>query len=219
MISVADLLKNNDRLPANYYAPEIYVRGDLEMGLLESRRGDRLLALPETLLQAIYNGLAKETGQASRLVLFNCGRWWGKNFFHRFQDEISDYYATPLMDMSMADFLQALKHCWITHGLGTLDLDQSYHDRGFLIVTTWNSPFARQTPKAELPACFLEAGVLSAVFSQLADRDLHCLQTSCESLGADCNRFVIGLQKRLEPAEALIEKGLDHESIMPRLCA
>ncbi|NDJ19868.1 V4R domain-containing protein [Myxacorys almedinensis] len=218
MISVADLL-TNDRIPANYYANEVYVRGDLEMGLLESRRGDRLLAIPETLIQAIYAGLTKETGQASRLVLFNCGRWWGKNFFNRFRDEVSDYYEMPLVDMSMAEFLQALKQCWMTYGLGKLDLDQSYHHRGFLVITTWNSAFIRQAPKSQLPAGFLEAGILSAVFSQLAGRELHCVQTSCESLGSDCNRFVIGLQKRLDSAEAMVEKQLDHESIMPRLCA
>jgi hypothetical protein len=218
MLSVADLLVNR-RLPANYYASDHYVRGDLEMGLLESRRGDRLLALPETLIQAIYAGLTKETGQASRLVLFNCGKWWGKNFFNRFRDEVSEYYDTPLVDMPMADFLQALKHCWITYGLGKLDLDQTYHDRGFLIIKTWNSPFARLAPETDTPVCFLEAGILASVFSQLSGRDLHCVQTSCESRGADCNQFVVGLAKRLEPAEALIEKQLDHESIMPRLCA
>lgn len=216
MISVSDLL-NHDRLPANYYANEVYVRGDLEMGLLESRRGDRLLSLPQTLIQAIYAGLNKETGQASRLVLFNCGRWWGKNFFNRFQDEVSDYYGTPLVEMQMADFLQALKQCWITYGLGRLNLDQTYHDRGFLIVETQNSPFARLAPDAQLPACFLEAGMLAAIFSQLAGRDLHCVQTRCESMGADSNLFVIGLRQRLESAEAWVEKQLDHESILPRL--
>lgn len=216
MISVRDLLIH-DRLPANYYASDVYVRGDLEMGLLESRRGDRLLALPETLIQAIYSGLAKETGQASRLVLFNCGRWWGKNFFNRFRDEVSEYYETPLVDMQMADFLQALKQCWITYGLGQLNLDQTYHDRGFLIVETHHSPFARLATEAEVPSCFLEAGVLASVFSQLAGRDLHCVQTQCESLGAASNLFIIGLQKRLEVAEALVDKQLDHESILPRL--
>jgi uncharacterized protein len=216
MISVSDLLIN-DRLPANYYASDVYVRGDLEMGLLESRRGDRLLSLPETLIQAIYSGLSKETGQASRLVLFNCGRWWGKNFFNRFRDEVSEYYGTPLVEMQMAEFLQALKQCWITYGLGKLDLDQTYHDRGFLIVETHHSPFARLATDAELPSCFLEAGILAAVFTQLAGRELHCVQTRCESRGAESNLFVIGLQKRLEPAEALVEKQLDHESILPRL--
>ncbi|MEB3293074.1 MAG: V4R domain-containing protein [Synechococcales bacterium] len=219
MISVADLL-TQPRIPSNYYSPKIYVRGDLEMGLLENRRGDRLLAIPDTLVQAIYSGLEKETGQATRLVLFNCGRWWGRNFYNRFQDEVSDYYQKPLGDMSIAEFLQCLKQCWSTYGWGTIEFDQTHHQRGFLIVRTRNSCFAHQAPKGQtLPACSLEAGIFSSFFTKLASRELHCVQTSCESLNADCNTFVIGIKKRLDSAESMIENQVDHESIMARLCA
>ncbi|SRR5579883_2157450 len=218
MISVADLLTNN-RIPGNYFAIDAYVRGDLEMGLLENRRGDRLLALPETLIQAIFSGLQKETGQASSLVLFNCGRWWGRNFYTRFREELTDYYGTALADMAMSEFLNSLQSCWVAYGWGKIELDQSYQQRGFLIVKIWGSPFASQAPKGELPVCFLEAGVLSSFFSQLTGRELHCIQTACESLGADCNQFVLGLTKRIQPAEIMVENRLDHDSIMQKLCA
>lgn len=217
MISVADLLTNN-RIPGNYFASDTYVRGDLELGILENRRGDRLLAIPETLIQGIYSGLQKETGQASRLVLFNCGRWWGKNFYSRFREELTDYYGTALADMPMVEFLQCLQQCWITYGWGKLELDQTYRNRGFLIIKTWNSPFAGHAPEGDLPVCSLEAGVLCSFFSQLTGRELHCVQTSCESLGADCNRFVIGLPQRLKPAEVMVESHLDHDSIMEKIC-
>lgn len=217
MISVADLL-TNDRIPGNYFAIDTYIHSDLEMGLLENRQGDRLLALPETLIQAIYGGLDKETGQATRLVLFNCGRWWGKNFYTRFCEQLADYYATPLSDMPMVEFLQSLQQCWMTHGWGKIDLDSSYQHHGFLVVKIWNSPFAKHAPsKWHQPVCFLEAGVLSSFFSTLTNRELHCVQTSCESLGSDCNRFVLGLPKRLEPAETMVTN-LDHDAIMQELC-
>lgn len=215
MISVADLLTNN-RIPSNYFATDAYVRGDLELGLLENRQGDRLLAIPETLIQGIYSGLDKETGQASRLVLFNCGRWWGKNFYVRFCEQLTDYYSVSPADMPMVEFLQSLQQCWITHGWGKIELDQTYQNRGFLIIKAWNSPFAKLAPQGKQPMCFLEAGILSAFFSQLTGRELHCVQTTCESLGADCNRFVIGLTKRLEPAETLVTN-LEHEAIMQQI--
>ena len=217
MISIADLL-TDDRIPGNYFASEVYIQSDLEMGLLENRRGERLLALPETLLQAIYAGLDQETGFASRMVLFNCGRWWGKNFYARFCEELTEYYSIALADMPMADFLQSLKQCWITHGWGKIDLDQTYQSRGFLVIKVWNSPFATHAPKGNQPICFLEAGVLSSFFSQLTGRELHCVQTTCESLGADCNQFVLGLAKRLEPAETMVTN-LDHDAIMQQLCS
>ncbi|MGA7932750.1 MAG: V4R domain-containing protein [Kovacikia sp.] len=218
MISVADLLVNN-RVPGNYYASDIYVRSDMEMGLLENRRGDRLLALPEPLIQAIYSGLQKETGQASRMVLFNCGRWWGKNFYTRFREEITEYYGVSLAEMSMAEFFQCLQSCWVTYGWGKIELDQSYQQRGFLVIKIWNSPFVRQAPKGDRPVCFLEAGVLSSFFSQLTGKDLHCVQTTCESLGADHNQFILGLAKRLGSAEAMVENQQDHDTILKNLCA
>ena len=217
MISVADLLTNN-RVPGNYFATDVYVRSDLELGMLENRRGDRLLALPDTLIQAIYSGLDKETGQATRLVLFNCGRWWGKNFYTRFREELTDYYGQALADMTMAEFLQCLQQCWVTHGWGKIELDHSYQQRGFLVVKAWNSPFASYAPKGNRPVCHLEAGILSSFFSQLTGRELHCVQTSCQSLGANCNHFVVGLPKRLEPIEPMIEQQASHEAIMERLC-
>lgn len=218
MISVANLLTNN-RVPGNYFATDVYVRSDLELGLLENRRGDRLLALPETLIQAIYAGLDQETGQAARLVLFNCGRWWGKNFYTRFREELTDYHGQALADMTMAEFLQCLQQCWVTHGWGKVELDHTYQERGFLVIKTWNSPFAKNAPQSDRPVCHFEAGILSSFFSQLTSRELHCLQTSCESLAADCNHFVVGLVKRLEPASLLVEQRTDHATIMSNLCA
>jgi uncharacterized protein len=218
MISVADLLIDK-RIPGNYYASNAYVQGDLEMGLLENRRGDRLLALPETFLQAIYSGLEKETGQATRLVLFNCGRWWGKNFYTRFREEVTDYYGTSLADMPMVDFLQCLQQCWVTYGWGRIDLDHAYQNRGFLVIQIWNSPFAPHAPRQNRPVCFLETGALSSFFSQLTGKELGCVQTSCESLGSDCNRFVLGLTNRIAAAETMVEEGLEHDFIMQKLCA
>ncbi|MDX2097381.1 MAG: V4R domain-containing protein [Leptolyngbyaceae cyanobacterium bins.59] len=218
MISVADLLTDN-RIPGNYFATDAYVRGDLELGLLENRQGGRLIALPEVLIQAIFSGLDKETGQATRLVLLNCGRWWGRNFYSRFSEELTDYYGTALSDMGMAEFLECLQQCWITHGWGKIDLDQTHQQRGFLVVKTWNSPFASHAPKGKLPVCYLETGIFISFFSQLTGKDLSCVQTACESQGADCNLFVLGLEKRLAPVEAMLEAGTGHEAIMQKLCS
>lgn len=217
LISVADLLVDHNRIPGNYFAPDAYVRSDLELGLLENRRGDRLLAMPEPLIKAIYSGLDKETGQASRLVLFNCGRWWGKNFYARFVEELSDYYNLSLAEMPMVEFLQSLQQCWITHGWGKIDLDQTYQAQGFLIIKAWNSPFAAHAPQINRPVCFLEAGILSAFFSQLSGRELDCIQISCETLGADCNRFLLGMPERLKSVEAMLDKQQSHDEIMQQL--
>jgi uncharacterized protein len=217
MIAVADLLKES-YLPGNYFAPDTYVQGDFESGLIENRHGSRLLALPEVLLKAIYVGLEKETGQAAGVVLFNCGRWWGKNFYRRFVEEVSEYYNKPLAEMEMVGFLQCFKQCWKTHGWGVLEFDVSHYQHGFLVIQVTNSTFAAAAPKtSKQPTCYAEAGILSAFFSQLTGRELHCVQTSCESLGSDSNHFVLGLQERIEPAVALQQEGHGHQAIMEHL--
>ncbi len=216
MVSVADLLVDG-RLPGNYFAQDLYVRGSTELGLLENRRGDRLLAIPEPLLQAIYAGLEKETGQASKLVLYNCGRWWGKNFYARFCEELADYYSQPLANLSMAEFLQSLQQCWKTHGWGQIHLDITYRDQGFLSIEIAHSPFTAAAPASQTPSGDLERGILEIFFSQLTGREIICVQTSCTTRGDDANRFVLGLEKRLQPAAALVANGQSHQSIMQAL--
>ena len=216
MISVADLLVDN-RLPSNYFASDVYVRGTLELGLLENRRGDRLLALPDALMKAIVMGLNKETGQATKYVLRNCGLWWGKNFYARFCEELSDYYQKGVADLSMVEFVKALKECWRTHGWGMLTLNTDYQMQGFLVIEVKNSPFTVHAIQPNQPSGALESGVLQAFFSQLTGRDLVCLQTSCESQGAECNRFVLGLENRLQSVEALVQEGQPHDAIMKML--
>jgi hypothetical protein len=216
MISVADLLVDN-RLPSNYFASDVYVRGTLELGLLENRRGDRLLALPDALMKSIVMGLNKETGQATKFVLRNCGLWWGKNFYARFCEELSEYYQKGVADLSMVEFIKALQECWRTHGWGRLSLNTDYQMQGFLVIEIKNSPFTVHPIQPNQPSGALETGVLQAFFSQLTGRDLTCMQTSCESLGAECNRFVLGLENRLQSVEALVQEGQPHNAIMQML--
>ncbi|PZV18641.1 MAG: 4-vinyl reductase [Leptolyngbya sp.] len=216
MVSVADLLTDG-RLPGNYFAQDLYVRGSTELGLLENRRGDRLLAIPNPLLQAIYSGLDKETGQASHLVLYNCGRWWGKNFYARFCEELADYYKQPLANLSMAEFLQSFQQCWKTHGWGQIHLDITYRDRGFLGVEIWHSPFTAAAPQGQKPAGDLERGIVEIFFTQLTGRELRCAQTSCTAKGDDCNRFILGLEKRLAPVDTMVASGQAHQAIMQTL--
>jgi hypothetical protein len=219
MIVVRDLLQDRPQV-GNYFAFDAYVQGDYEAGLIENRSGARLIALPETLLQAIYSSLSSEVGSSITLVLFKCGRWWGKSFYRRFTEEVSKYYGKALAKMEMVEFLQCFKQCWKTHGWGLLDVDTNYSGKGFLVVKVKNSAFAEAAAKQEKPMCLVEAGILSAFFSQLTGRDLHCVQTSCESMGADGNYFVLGLADRLQSVEAwsATEK-LSHAAIMERLCS
>jgi hypothetical protein len=150
MVSVADILVDG-RLPGNYFASDLYVRGSTELGLLENRRGDRLLAIPNPMLQAIYAGLDKETGQASKMVLYNCGRWWGKNFYARFCEELNDYHNQPVANLSMAEFLLSLQQCWKTHGWGRSSSTPPTVIRDFCVLKPGIHPLLPLPPKPKHP--------------------------------------------------------------------
>jgi predicted hydrocarbon binding protein len=117
----------------------------------------------------------------------------------------------------MIEFMKALEECWRTHGWGQLLLNTDYQRQGFLVVEIQNSPFTAYPIQSNQPSGALESGVLQAFFSQLTGRDLTCVQTSCESLGAERNRFVLGLADRLQSVEALVQEGQPHNAIMQML--
>jgi uncharacterized protein len=217
MISVKELVRES-HLPSNYFSPDVYLQGDLEAGLIENRKGARLLALPEPFLRALYEGLAEEVGAASESVLYKCGAWWGKTFYRRFAEEVSQHYKQPLADIEMIEFLQCFKQSWKTHGWGKVDLDFSFYQQGFIVVQIFNSAFANSSPAIGKPKCFVEAGLLSSFFSGLTGQKLHCIQTTCESMGATSNHFVLGLPERVTRAEAWLQENHDHATIMDRLC-
>jgi predicted hydrocarbon binding protein len=216
MISVADLIKEN-RVPSNFFDYNAYVKGDLEIGLLENRRGDRLIAVPNTLISSLYAGLAKETGQASRLVLFNCGKWWGKNFYTRFTESLEEYYSQSLAEMDMITFIQSLKECCLTHGWGKFEFDPQHQAQGFILVKTYNSPYVQVIAGNTLPTGYLEAGILTSFFTRLTGRELLAVQTTCESLGASYNTYIIGLPERLQIVDSFLAEGLAHEIILQRV--
>jgi len=219
MVSVADLIQDN-QICANFFDYNAYIRGDLELGLLENRRGDRLLAIPDTLIAALYDGLIKETGQAARLVLFNCGTWWGKNFYTRFTESLEEYYNTNVAQMDMSTFVQCLKECWRTHGWGTFQFDPQHHAKGFILIKTTNSPYSRRLGQQEKrPSAYLEAGVLTSFFCRLTGRNLLAVQIACESLGSSENIFVIGLEERLKKVSTMVNDGLCSDDIMANLLA
>ena len=107
--------------------------------------------------------------------------------------------------------------CWQIHGWGKINLDQTYQSAGLLIVETWYSPFIPHAPKTDQPVGYLECGVLQAFFSQVRGQALLCVQTTCESLGADRNRFILGQENHLTSAKAMVEAARSHLDIIQTL--
>jgi len=222
MTTLQELLQEKP-LPGHCFRPQHYIQADIHTGLLKSRGGYRLAAFPILLIRALYSGLQYETGQATPMILFNCGRHWGEVFWQRFSQEMQDYYQQPILDLPMGILLDSLCDVWATHGWGRLRVDLSHGDRGVIAAQVTASGFAAAA-KAHLgetlskePMCYLEAGVLACLFSRLAGRELGCVQTACETMGSPVNQFVITIPERLVGIPEQVKKGVSHEQILADL--
>lgn len=217
----------NSRIPGNYFAPRTYVKSEAATGLLSTRQGNRLLAVPETLLRSIHIALRKETGQAAPLALYTFGFWWGGSFYDRLRSEVESYYNTTIPQMNAVEFLAMMREIWAVHGLGSLTLDFSYKNQGFIKVTTENSALRLGTElgvaEGELPSYHLEAGFIAAWFSRWAGKNLRACATDLKinsgikvETNPKQNHFLVGLAPQIEQAELWVKQGLSCSQILEK---
>ncbi len=190
-------------IPTNCFAPKGYVKSHPASGLLSSRYGDRLIAVPELLLKIIPKTLRAEAGEASYLALYTFGYSWGKTFCGRLVQDIVQYYRQPILDTLSADFWVYIQEAWAVHGLGQLSIDFSLAEQGLLIVTIINSGISGgMTVEASLTSrsFSLEAGFLAGWFSTLTDNNLR----SCAidwSAAPTSLQFLVGAISHIELIE------------------
>lgn len=207
----------NQPVPGDYFAPGAYVQGDLELGTLSNRRGNRLLAIPEFLVQGIYQGLDQEIGKAAPLVLQNCGRHWGQHFFARLAEELAEYYGKPLAELTMHELVYCMTRCWQVHGWGQLQFDWSYNTAGLILLHTFHSPWVKPGQGNGSPGAHVEVGLLEVLFQHITGQPVQCVQISCISLGHPSNQFLVGLPERLAPVTEWVQSGMDAPAILTRL--
>lgn len=216
MIDVAELLENPKK-EGNLFASDVYINGETELGLIENRFGSRVFALPERLLQAIDTTLEYEVGGAKSVIKDQYGRWWGKTFYRRFQNEVKAYYGRSLDEMSMIDFIQCLKQCWISYGWGTIEVNVDAYQQGYLVVILQDPP-SSLSPADEMgqSQCFMEAGFLGGFFGQLTQQDLSAIEVPNQKRDSKFH-FILGLPERLKPVSALVEEGYEFPTVMERI--
>lgn len=190
-------------IPANCFNPKGYVKSHPASGLLSTRHGDRLIAVPEILLRSIPSTLREEAGEASYLALYTFGENWGKTFCARILQDIVTYYRQPIVDTLAAEFFVHIQQAWAVHGLGKPSIDFSLAERGLLLVTIANSGISgNKTVKssATYRSLSLEAGFLAGWFSNLTEQNLRaCACDWREAPTSMC--FLVGSIPHIESIE------------------
>ncbi len=190
-------------IPANCFNPKSYVKSHPATGLLATRSGDRLIAVPELLLRIIPKILREEAGEASYLALYTFGNGWGKTFCGRLVKDIAQYYRQPILEIFAADFLVYVQEAWAVHGLGKPSIDFSFSEQGILVVSIENSGIgggAVVADDATHNSFSLEAGFLAGWFSTLTNEKLRAC--ACNWIDAPTSiQFLVGNDTHIESIE------------------
>jgi uncharacterized protein len=197
------MTKSTISIPANCFNQKSYVRSNPTSGLLATRHGDRLIAIPELLLRSIPKVLRVEAGEASYLALYTFGNNWGKTFYIRMMQDMVKYYRQPILDTIANEFFVTIQAAWAVHGLGKPIVDFRLAQRGLLVVTIENSGIdngktIEATPTAR--SFSLEAGFLAGWFSALTNKQLRACASNW-SQAPNSMEFLVGSTSQIESIE------------------
>jgi uncharacterized protein len=191
------------RIPANCFNPKGYVKSNPTSGLLSSRNGDRLIAIPELLLRSIPKTLRAEAGEASYLALYTFGDRWGKTFYNRIMQDMVKYYRQPILDTIASEFFVNAGEAWAVHGLGRPSIDFKLSERGLLVVTIANCGIGGGMAieaDATYRSFSLEAGFLAGWFSALTDKPLRACAIDWSDAPTSLE-FLVGSVTHIESIE------------------
>jgi uncharacterized protein len=198
-------------IPANCFNPKSYVKSHPASGLLATRQGDRLIAVPEVLLRSIPKILRVEAGEASYLALYTFGDNWGKSFGDRMIQEMVNYYRQPILDTISNEFFVNVQAVWAVHGLGKPTFDFSLADKGLVVATIANSAIdsGKTIEDTSTYRSFsLEAGFLAGWFSRLTGKTLRACASNWSEAPTSM-QFLIGSDSHIESIEHFhLSKGM-----------
>jgi uncharacterized protein len=217
---MATSLSIGSALPANCFHPKSYVKSHPASGLLSTRHGDRLIAVPEVLLRSIPKVLRAEAGEASYLALYTFGERWGANFCNRVMQDLLSYYRQPLLETIAAEFFVHVQQAWAVHGLGRPSIDFRLSERGLLVVSIDNCGIAGSTTienDATYRSFSLEAGFLTGWFSTLTERDLRACAIDWREAPTTI-QFLVGSQTHIESIErSHLQQGMINPEVLDSL--
>ncbi len=197
------MTKSTISIPANCFNQRSYVKSNPASGLLATRHGDRLIAIPELLLRSIPKVLRVEAGEASYLALYTFGDNWGKTFYTRMMQDMMKYYHQQILDTIANEFFVNVQAAWAVHGLGKPIVDFRLAQRGLLIVTIENSGIDNGKTIEATPTSrsfSLEAGFLAGWFSTLTNKKLRACASNW-SQAPDSMQFLVGSIPQIESIE------------------
>lgn len=205
------------KLAKNHYREDEYFALNVKSGIIRNPAGTRMLGIPADLFAGLHAGLEEETGSASGVVLHACGKWWGERFWKRHAAEVRKFYGTDLTDMSVHVQQKLMRRIFALLGWGLVETNFDLMEKGYLEVVVENAVYSEVVGNLGRTTDHLFAGVLSSIMSDLAGRQLDCIEIACRSKGDASCAFLVGLESRVRVADAWVKQGRTRAQILEQL--
>mgnify|MGYP005858076197 CR=1 FL=1 len=203
----------------NYYDPEDFFDIRPETGEIRRRDGQRVLALSEDFIAAVLAGMSHEIGEeAARAILYQTGYRWALEDMRNFNDNIvKEFGNTPVSGMHLAFVLETWWWPLTTMGWGAWKYDFNMKSQGIITVDLYESVVAKSLERLGKPVCYWYAGLFSGLMTHLSKKELASIEIQCFASGHDVCRFMVGSDKRINPAAFWVEEGATAQEVLERL--
>lgn len=203
----------------NYYDPEDFFVRNPETGEIRRRDGLRSIAISEDFIASLLAGTAQEVGEeAARAILYQTGVRWGLEDMRNFQPAIEkEFGGTPFSEMHLNFILETWWWPLTTQGWGGWKYDFSMKKQGIFTIDLHDSVIAQSLERLGRPVCYWYAGLFAGLFTHLSKRDLSTIEIQCYASGHDVCRFMVGSDKRINPAAFWVEEGATAQEVLEKL--
>lgn len=203
----------------NYYDPQDFFTSDPESGEIRRRDGLRSVLVSEDFIASLLAGTAQEVGEeAARAILYQTGHRWGLVDMKNFQPAMEQEFGnTPFGEMHLNFIMETWWWPLTTQGWGGWKYDFALKKQGIITIDLFDSVIAQSLERLGKPVCYWYAGLFSGFMTHLSKRELNCIEIQCYASGHDVCRFMIGSDKRINPAAFWVEEGATAAEILNKL--
>lgn len=199
-----------------YFFRDDYVMGRPQKGTLETNKSQRVLVLPEELIEGLHQSLEEQTGHAWPIVAHTCGRKWGERLMRLWRVEWGHFYGKKIEDVHWIHFEVWLTQAFKYYGWGELEVDFELEEEGIVQVYLKDSVLARLLEGVvdNDHVCEIFAGLLGAVFSSLTREELTALEVACSAGGHERCQFAVAREEYIEDGRQARLEGGSQEAIL-----
>ncbi len=214
---MSDIIIGKQKRKHNYFGTDDYLRRKMEGTGLELGYGGTGMMATEDFIVGLQEGLEAEVGEASAVIMYQCGLEWGREDMLRFEKRVEQEYGRPMRSMNVNFVLETWWWPLTAAGWGNWRVDLERVKQGYIMVDLYQSAVAFSLERIGKPVCHLYAGMLGGAMSVMVGNDLSCIEIQCYAMGEDHCRFLIGSEDRVDAAEFWLNEGASANDIARRL--